>query len=379
MKFLNDPTEYPAHLIGADDPTDLAVIKVDGKTNFTPLKIGNSDAVQVGDWALAIGSPLTFENTVTAGIISAKERLLPGEAGESASKHQFQHFLQTDAAINPGNSGGPLLDMRGEVIGINTAIASRSGGYQGIGFALPINMGANVYNQIIKFGKVTRGSIGIQFTQSDSKEGRDLLKANGVSEGVFVQSVVPGGPSDKAGMQAGDIILSINGKTLHTGDDLVDTVTATPIGQALNMVVLREGKRDNLKVVVGDLAQLFPDDFGGGTKPEVAKGEATQVDFGMEIQPLTESQRQTRGIKAEGGVLISSVEPSSFAYDTGLVQGDVLLSINRKPVNSVADVQRIRGTLKPGDAVEFRVLRATGQGRNVEWKPTFVAGTLPAR
>jgi serine protease Do len=150
VKFMGDSTEYSAKLIGVDAATDLAVIKVEGKKDFTPLKIGNSQAVQVGDWALAIGSPLGFEATVTAGIISAKERSIDPSM-------QFQHFLQTDAAINPGNSGGPLLDMRGEVIGINTAIASRSGGYQGIGFALPINTAANVYNEIIKTGKVTRG------------------------------------------------------------------------------------------------------------------------------------------------------------------------------------------------------------------------------
>jgi serine protease Do len=377
VKFMNDPTEYAAHLVGADMPTDLAVIKVEGKTNFIPLKIGNSDAVQVGDWSLAIGSPLGFEATVTAGIISAKERTLPAEAGETS--RQFQHFLQTDAAINPGNSGGPLLDMRGEVIGINTAIASRSGGYQGIGFALPINTGANVYNQIIKNGKVTRGSIGIQFTQSDTEQAQSLLKVNGVSEGVFVQSVVPGGPSDKAGMQGGDIILSINGKALHTGDDLVDVVTTTPIGQAVNMVVLHEGKHENLKVIVGDLTQLFPDSFGGEVKPEAAHGEPGEQVFGMEIQPLTAAQRQQRGIKEQGGVLISDVDPGSFAHDVQLLPDDVLLSINNKPVNSVPDVQRISATLKPGDAVQFRILRATGQGRNAEWKPVFLAGTLSAK
>jgi serine protease Do len=377
VKFMNDPTEYTAHTVGVDGPTDLAVIKVEGKTNFVPLKIGNSDAVQVGDWALAIGSPLGFEATVTAGIISAKERSLPAEAGET--NRQFQHFLQTDAAINPGNSGGPLLDMRGEVIGINTAIASRSGGYQGIGFALPINTGANVYNQIIKNGKVTRGSIGIQFTQSDTEQGRSLLKANGVSDGVFVQSVVPGGPSDKGGMKAGDIILSINGKILHTGDDLVDTVTSTPIGQAVNMVVLHDGKRENLKVVVGDLAQLFPEDFGGGAKQEAAKGDAGEQVFGMDIQPLTANQRQSRGIREEGGVLISNVEPSSFAYDIQLAPDDILLSINNKAVNSVADVQRIGASLKPGDAVQFHILRGSGQGRNLEWKSLFLGGTLPLR
>src|SRR5579863_5134341 len=168
-------TKYDAKLIGVDTDTDLAVIKIEAHHPLTAAKIGNSDAVQVGDWAVAIGSPFGLEATVTAGIISAKER-------DIDPSMQFQHFLQTDAAINPGNSGGPLLNMRGEVIGINTAIASRSGGYQGIGFALPINMGANVYNQIIKNGKVTRGSIGIQFTQSDTEQGQSLLKANGVSE-----------------------------------------------------------------------------------------------------------------------------------------------------------------------------------------------------
>jgi serine protease Do len=375
VRFTGDPTEYPAKVIGVDLPTDLAVIKVEGKSSFTPLKIGNSDAVQVGDWALAIGSPLGFDSTVTAGIISAKERTLPNDEQD----HQFQHFLQTDAAINPGNSGGPLLDMRGEVIGINTAIASRSGGYQGIGFALPINTGAKVYNEIIKYGHVTRGSIGIQFSPSDTANARSLLKANGLSEGVFVQSVRPGGPSDKAGMKAGDIIISINGKPLHTGDDLVDTVTSTPIGNPVNLTVVHEGKRENLKVIVGDLAQIFPENFGDGAKPQETAGEPAQQVFGMDIQPLTASQRQQRGIKEEGGVLISNVEPGSFAYDVQLQQDDVLVSINNKPVNSVADVQRIGASLKPGDAVQFRILRATGQGRNLTWNSQFLAGILPPK
>ena len=375
VQFKGDPTEYPAKVIGIDGATDLAVIKVEGKSSFTPLKIGNSDAVQVGDWALAIGSPLGFDSTVTAGIISAKERTLPPDEQD----HQFQHFLQTDAAINPGNSGGPLLDMRGEVIGINTAIASRSGGYQGIGFALPINMGAKVYNQIIKYGHVTRGSIGIQFSPSDTANAKSLLKANGVSEGVFVQSVQAGGPSDKAGMKAGDIIVSINGKPLHDGDELVDTVTSTPIGDPVNLTVLHDGKRENLKVIVGDLSQIFPEHFGDGTKPQETSSEPTEQVFGMDIQPLTASQRQQRGIKEEGGVLISNVEQGSFASDTGLQQDDVLVSINNKAVNSVADVQRLGASLRPGEAVQFRILRATGQGRNLTWSSQFLAGMVPAK
>jgi serine protease Do len=372
VKFINDPTEYEAKLIGVDGPTDLAVIKVEGKHDFVPLKIGNSEAVQVGDWALAIGSPFSFEATVTAGIISAKGRSIDPSM-------QFQHFLQTDAAINPGNSGGPLLDMRGEVIGINTAIASRSGGYQGIGFALPINTAATVYNQIIKSGKVTRGSIGIQFTPSDTPTARNLLKANGVNSGVFVQTVEPGGPSDKAGMQAGDIILTVNGKSLSDGDDLVDTVTATPIGESVNLTVLREGKRLNLRVVVGDLSQIFPKQFGNGSEPETAKESATAVDFGMTIKPLTAGLRESMGLKEAGGVVIDAVEPTSFAEDTRLLPGDVLLAINRQSINSVEDVKRIRGTLKPGEAVQFKIMRNAGNGRAADWQTTFLAGTLPMK
>src|SRR5689334_381604 len=252
VKFTGDPLQYTAKVIGVDGPTDLAVIKIDGKQNLRPAKIGNSDAVQVGDWAMAIGSPFGFQATVTAGIISAKER-------DVDPQQQFQHFLQTDAAINPGNSGGPLLNIRGEVIGINTAIASQSGGYQGIGFALPINTGAMVYNAIIKNGRVTRGSIGISFTQSDTDQARALLRSFGANEGVFVQTVAPGGPAEKAGLKEGDIIVGINGKPVREGGDLVNTVTATPIGTAVNIAVLRDGKHENHKVVVGDLAQIFPD------------------------------------------------------------------------------------------------------------------------
>ena len=212
VKFPGDATLYDAKTIGTDAPSDLAVIRVETKRNLKPVKIGNSDAVQVGDWAMAIGSPFGFDATVTAGIISAKERTMNDE-----SSTQFQHFLQTDAAINPGNSGGPLLNMRGEVIGINTAIASRTGGYQGIGFALPINAAAGVYNEIIKNGKVTRGSIGISFDSSDQPDTLAAIKASGATEGVFVEAITPGGPAEKAGLREGDVIVGINGKPVRSG------------------------------------------------------------------------------------------------------------------------------------------------------------------
>src|SRR5579875_2549736 len=331
VKFAGDPAEYEAKVVGTDAQTDLAVIRVEGKKNMAPAKIGNSDAVQVGDWALAIGSPFGFQATVTAGIISATNRDIDPQM-------QFQHFLQTDAAINPGNSGGPLLNIRGEVIGINTLIASRSGGFQGLGFALPMNTAVQVYNDIIKYGKVTRGSIGVSFTPSDTEKARALLKANHASEGVFVQSVAPGGPAEKAGIKDGDIIISINGKEVKDGNDLVNTVTSTPVGNSLNIGVLRDGKRETYKVVVGDLAQVFPDRFGNGQPAAPERGEGTQARFGMTIQNLNSAQRQNMGLKTQGGVQVASVEPNSFAEDIGLMQGDVIVSINNQAVNSVADL-----------------------------------------
>ena len=334
---------------------------------MTPAKIGNSDAVQVGDWVVAIGSPFGFQATVTAGIISAKERDLPDP------NMQFQHFLQTDAAINPGNSGGPLLNMRGEVIGINTAIASRSGGYQGIGFALPINTAAKVYNQIIKNGKVIRGSIGIQFRNTE--DSRDLLRAYGAKQGVFVNQVTAGGPAEKAGIKEGDVIMAINGKPVHDGNQLVDTVTATPIGNSLNFTVLRDKKERHFTVTVADLAQLFPDRFGGGKSHDAAPSESAEARFGIQIENLSAERQKTLGLKESGVRIVGEAVPGSFAEDVGLLPDDVITAINRQPVKTVEDVKRIQGTLKPGDAVAFRVLRkARGQQ---EWQPLFLAGTLP--
>ena len=372
VKFTGDPTQYDAKVVGVDAPTDLAVIRVEGKKNLVVAKIGNSDAVQVGDWAIAIGSPFGLQATVTAGIISAKERDVDPES-------QFQHFLQTDAAINPGNSGGPLLNIRGEVIGINTAIATNSltRSYQGVGFAMPINMAAQVYNQIIKNGKVTRGGIGVSIVISDTDKARALLKEAGVTEGAFVETVKAGGASDKAGIKDGDVIVSINGKPVRTGNDLIDTVTATPVGTTLDVGVMRDHKRQNFRVVVGDLAQLFPERFGTGNEQEPNKAEASAVSLGMRLENLADQRRETLGLKEKGGVRVYSVEPDSFAEDIGLQPGDVLTSINHQPINSVDDVTRARNTLKPGDPVTFRFLRKA-RGTNGEWSPAFAAGTLPS-
>ncbi|HVX67153.1 MAG TPA: Do family serine endopeptidase [Bryobacteraceae bacterium] len=371
VKFTDDPTEYTAKLVGSDPETDLAVLKLENyRRDLVAAKIGNSDGVEVGDWAVAIGSPFGLEATVTAGIISAKGR-------DIGADHQLQRFIQTDAAINPGNSGGPLLDIRGEVIGINTAIATESGGYQGIGFALPINLAANVYNQIIKTGRVSRGSIGVGFQPEQKQE---LLKSYGASAGVFVTTVEPNGPADKAGIKVEDIIVAVNGRPIKDGDDLVNRVSSTPVGTDVTVTVLRNRKRVDIHVKVGERTEVWANDprFRRFRRDDSEPGGgATQVKFGLGIQNFTSGARERMNFKEQGGVLVTEVAPGSFAEDIGLQPKDVVMAINRHPVNSVEDVQKIQATLKPGDAVAFRVMRGLRSSRGeLQWQAIFAAGTL---
>jgi serine protease Do len=373
VKFMDSPKDYEATVVGTDPATDLAVIKVEPGHEFVPARIGNSDAVQVGDWAIAIGSPFGFQATVTAGIISAKQRDIPGDTT------QFQHFLQTDAAINPGNSGGPLLNMRGEVIGINTAIASQSGHYEGIGFAMPINTAAKVYNDIIKSGKVTRGVIGVNY-RADAKTNQALIKSAGVSEGVFVESVTAGGPADKAGLKDGDVVVALDGKPIKDGTDLVNIVSNTQVGTQVTLGVVREGRKSDYKVVIGDRSQVNPEQSEKEQGSGPGKSGGTTVSFGMSVQPLTDLRRQNLGIKESGGLEVIDVEPGSFAEDIGLAPEDILLTINNKPLNTVQDLKEQQAKLKPGDAVAFKVLSAAPDafGRRGNWVSTYRAGELPA-
>ncbi|MFN7996827.1 MAG: trypsin-like peptidase domain-containing protein [Bryobacteraceae bacterium] len=366
VKLPNDTKQYPAKVVGTDSELDLAVLKIDAGKQLTPLPMGNSDAVESGDWAVAIGSPFGLEQTVTAGIISAKGRDL-GEPG-----HQLQRFLQTDAAINRGNSGGPLLNINGQVIGINTMIESGSGNFEGVGFALPINLAVDSYNQIVKNGKVSRGAIGIQFGRENNPS---LLKAYGATSGVFVQQVTPGGPAAKAGMQAADIIVSANGKSVKDGEELVGMISAAAPGSTVDLKVLRDGKTLEVPVHIGDRAQVLADNRGGDqNEPGTPDGEATPTHLGISVQALDRSDRDQLGL-SNGGVLIASVEPGSFAEDVGLQKGDVIVAINRKPVSSPADVRGIAQTLKPGEAVAFKLMRNTGNN----WNSLFLAGNMPAR
>jgi serine protease Do len=371
VKFTNDDTEYPATVIGTDKDTDLAVIHVD-KKNLTPAKIGNSDALQPGDWSIAIGSPFGFQATVTAGIVSAVARDIPGDSTS------FQHFIQTDAAINPGNSGGPLANINGEIIGINTMIASRSGGYQGIGFAMPINTAVKVYNQIIRAGHVTRGSIGIRFKEDTVTNHSALLKVYGAEHGIFVESVEPNGPADKAGLKPQDVVTSINGHDVHKGQDLIDIVADSSVGSTLKAGVIRDKKQMTLDIVVGDRAKIFAE-LNGEPKsgePDSAP-DATQMKFGMSVQALPSAERQRMNFKGTG-VLIASTEPGSFADEIGLAKGDVITELNRQAVSSPEDIRRLQNTLKPGDPVAFHVMRQTmGPRGGGDWQSLFVAGTVP--
>ncbi len=375
VKLHNDPTEYKAKVIGYDKETDLAVIKVSVGRPLTPLKVGNSDASNVGDWAIAIGSPFGLEATVTAGIISAK--------GRNSGGTPFQRFIQTDAAINPGNSGGPLLNSLGEVIGVNTMIATRTGGYEGIGFALPMNTAVKVYNDLISSGKVTRGSIGIQFDASIKPE---TLKAFKLDHGILVEKVIAGGPAEKAGVKEEDIILSINGTPMKKGEDLIAKVSELPLGTKAKLEIDRQGKRVTLDVGIGDrstvLAESLEPEAPRPGQDEVLPSAPSSARFGIGIVNLADGEAESMGLKdAAKGVRVTRVEPDSFAAEIGLVERDVIVSINRQAVTTVDDVKRLQSALKPGDAVALRVMRAVPGSRSargaVQWQGVWISGTLP--
>ena len=373
VRLINDDSEYRAHVVGIDPESDLAIIKVDAKRQLPPVQIANSDGVEVGDWAVAIGAPFGLEATVTAGIVSATGRDLPN----LSVQQQFQHFIQTDAAINPGNSGGPLLNIRGEVIGVNTMIATRSGAYEGIGFALPSNMAVRVYNDIIKYGRVVRGSIGITWRPGDNK---DTLLAFGLDHGVIVESAPAEKPAGKAGVKEGDVVLALNDRPVKDGNDLVTRVADMQIGATALLTIDRDGKRLDFKVPIAERSSVWSD------QPQFAKKEAdsaskevARAKFGIGISRLNEAERKKAELDSKLGVRVASVDPGSFAEDIGLVEGDVILSINRQEVGSPEDVLRIQQTLRPGQPVAFRVLRSSGGTAGPRQSVRlYVSGRLPA-
>src|SRR5690348_1436640 len=351
VKLDGDPpgVQHDAKVVGTDAETDLAVIKIDVDRPLTAAKLGNSDSMSVGDWVLAIGSPFALEETVTAGIVSSKGR-------DIDSRRQFQRFIQTDAAINPGNSGGPLVNMNSEVIGINTAIFTESGGYQGVGFALPSNIVVDVYNQLIgSEHKVVRGSIGVAFNAQPSPAIARMYGA-----GVVVSSVTPGGPADQAGLKIGDTITSVNGKHVKTGDELVADITAEKPGTKIKIGYERGGKASEATVTVADRAKLYgntaPNEEEQGGEEEPASGK-----MGISVRAITPDMADRLGSPAKKAAIVSEVKPASFA------------EVNKQQVNSEDDFRRITGQLKTGQDVVFLVRQ--GRGRNAS--TIFLAGTLP--
>jgi serine protease Do len=366
VRLQDDPpgVQHDARVVGEDQETDLAVIKIDVDHGVPAAKLGNSDSMQVGDWVLAIGSPFGQVGTVTAGIISAKGRdIVPGR--------QFQTFIQTDAAINPGNSGGPLVNMDGEVIGINTAILSETNAYAGVGFSLPSSTVAEVYNQLIgPEHRVTRGSIGIMF---DAVENPAITRVYGAGTGVTVSSVVPGSPADQAGLKVGDTITTVDGQKVAKGSELVADIATRKPGAKVQLGFLRNGKKQDATVTIADRSKLFAarlnDDEGGNDE-----SSPKQSKFGITVRKLTPEIADRLDIPAGKGVIVQDVKPNSFAEDINLGRGDVILEVNKQPVNSEDDFTRIESGLKSGQDVVFLV-RPRGSSR--QDGTIFVAGTLP--
>jgi serine protease Do len=356
--ILNDESKYPGKLVGSDSATDLAVIKIEaGNKELTAAKFGNSDATKVGDWVLAIGSPFGFDHTVTAGIISAKGR--DGFSGGQDSA--FQSFIQTDAAINPGNSGGPLVNLAGEVIGVNTAIVSETNSFAGLGFALPSNIAVKVYNQLSTTGKVTRGSIGIQYLSNANPE---ALAAFGLkpNEGVIVDQVLEDTPAEKAGMQVDDVITAINGRRIPNGDVLLDTIAGSTVGSTVQVDILRNGRKMTLPVTIGDRKEVLPadetaqldrrDPFPRGGGP------GTQSRLGIQVQSIPAQFTRQYGVSQ--GAYVASVSEGGAAEDAGLERGMIITGIvmngRTTPIAGLEDFRRIESQLKSGSPVALRVL-----------------------
>ncbi|MDR2696744.1 MAG: Do family serine endopeptidase [Deltaproteobacteria bacterium] len=316
-----------AKLIGSDEETDLALLKVDAKEKLPFLKFGDSDALQVGAWVLAIGNPFGLDHTVTAGILSAK--------GRNIHSGPFDNFLQTDASINPGNSGGPLINMSGEVIGINTAIIASG---QGIGFAIPSSMASKIVDQIKDGKKIRRGWIGvtIQDVDQNSAKALGLDKAHG----ALIGSVMPGEPADKAGVKAGDVILFVDGKDIADSSALLRTIAGKAPGAEIRIIVWRDGKSHELGLTLGERTpEQLSAQRGGPGKP----GKNTEADIlGISVRPVTAEEARTLKLeKNQGGLMVVSVSPGKPAADNDIRQGDVIVSANLKPLKTAQDLVKI--------------------------------------
>ncbi len=338
---LPDKREFMGKIVGADPKTDLAVIKIEGQ-NLPTVAWGDASKLQVGEYVLAVGNPFGLNSTVTLGIVSALGR---GRMGIT----QYEDFIQTDAAINPGNSGGALVNTRGELVGINTAIFSQSGGYQGVGFAVPTSMSKPIYESLVKTGKVVRGYLGIGIQDLN----QDLAKSFGIKDakGALVSDVKDDSPADQAGLKQGDIIMSYQGSPVDDAVALQRMVTRTTVGAKVPVRVIRDGHEKDLTVTIGEQPETT----------KIAKTEAGETDYafaGVAVQELDRDTAKELGIKGKAqGVMVTSVEPDSGAEKAGLMPGDVIREINRQPVKSVKDFEKVSSGVKKGENVLILISR----------------------
>ncbi|OYY75274.1 MAG: serine peptidase [Gammaproteobacteria bacterium 28-57-27] len=341
---LQDKRELPAKVLGMDERTDVAVLKIEA-SGLPVARLGNSDQVEVGEWVLAIGSPFGLDFTATQGIVSALARNLPDDT--------YVPFIQTDAAVNPGNSGGPLFNTKGEVIGINSQIYSRSGGYMGLSFAIPINTVTQVADQLRMGGKVVRGWLGVMIQPIDA----DLAKSFGLDRprGALVAQVQPDSPAAKAGLKSGDVILKFNGQAIDNTAQLPAKVAATAIGSKVELGILRDGKEKTLSATI----EKLKDDQASASTPTTEPGESS---LGLAVQPLTDAQLKELDVKH--GLLVRSVGEGA-AGRAGVRPGDVLMELGGVKLESVSDLKTAASKLKSGQPVALRLVR--------DGSPLFIA------
>jgi len=335
---LFDKRSFKAKMIGADNKTDIAVVKIDAD-NLRAVPWGDSDRLQVGEFVLAIGNPYGLSHTVTMGIISAVGRANVGIA-------DYEDFIQTDAAINPGNSGGPLTNINGEIIGINTAIFSRSGGYQGIGFAVPSNMAKLVMSQLVEKGKVTRGWLGVTIQEMTP----ELAQKFGIKseKGALVGDIAKGSPAEKSGIKRGDIILEYNGKKITDVGSLRNMVAQSRVGSEIQIIILRGGKEYSVKVAIVELPKDYAESSQGSTQEE----QPNEVLSGLTVIDLSREIARQLGLgKDEKGVVVMRVEPGSPVEEAGIRKGDVIQEIDKKKIEGQNDFNRAISGIKPGDSV----------------------------
>ncbi len=348
---LSDQRELQAELVGLDERSDVAVLKIDA-SGLPTLKLGNSDTLEVGEWVLAIGSPFGLDFTATQGIVSALGRSLPSDS--------YVPFIQTDVAVNPGNSGGPLLNTQGQVVGINSQIYSRSGGYQGVSFAIPINTAMQVARQIESQGYVSRGWLGVSIQNVT----QDLARSFGLDRprGALVANVLEDSPAAKAGIEPGDIILEFNGQSVSSSSALPPIVGETPVGSRVPVLVLRDGKRKTLKAKIEELK-----DQDGRAVPARSSQDESMTGLGVQVRDLTDDERETLGIE-RGGVVIVGMERDGPAARAGIRKGDVIRRVGRSSIDSARQLRKLVDDLPKGKPVSVLVQR----GDN----PLFVAITI---